>query len=74
MWENTTIASLLAQAGRMQVERRPEFAALPRGWAAVGMLALVTLLLAVVIVLYRHEGRVGRRRGCAGCWRGCAAW
>jgi hypothetical protein len=59
MWENTTIASLLAQAGRMQVERRPEFAALPRGWAAVGMLALVALLLAVVIVLYRHEGRVG---------------
>ncbi|HRX86273.1 MAG TPA: hypothetical protein P5572_14735 [Phycisphaerae bacterium] len=51
--------SLLAQVRRVEVERRLEFAALPSGWAAVGLLALGVLLCACVVYLYRHEGRAG---------------
>lgn len=51
--------NLLAQVRRMEVERRLEFAALPSGWAAVGLLALAVGLCGVVVYLYRHEGRAG---------------
>lgn len=51
--------NLIAQARRVEVERRPEFAAVPEGWAAVGMLLLVAALLAAVVFMYRREGRAG---------------
>ena len=41
------------------IERRLEFANLPEGWAAVGLIALLAGLLFAVVYLYRHEQRAG---------------
>ncbi|MCB9850441.1 MAG: VWA domain-containing protein [Phycisphaerales bacterium] len=51
--------NLLAQADRVEIERRFEWAALPESWSALAMLALVALLLFFVVYMYRHEGRAG---------------
>ncbi len=51
--------TLLAQAGRTEVERRFEFASLPEGWWAVFGLAFVAATLSLVLWAYRHEGRRG---------------
>ncbi|GMU23653.1 MAG: hypothetical protein AMXMBFR13_37310 [Phycisphaerae bacterium] len=47
------------------LEQRIEFARLPHGWAAVGAIVLLILLLNLVVFLYRREQRTGaspRRR------------
>ena len=41
------------------IERRLEFAALPRGWAAVAAIVLLASLLLAAVLLYRREQRVG---------------
>lgn len=51
--------NLIAQAGRTTVERRFEFAALPHGWTAVIMLAIVISLCWAIVWMYRREGRRG---------------
>jgi hypothetical protein len=50
---------LIAQIDRVQIERRLEFAALPEGWAAVGLLALAVAMGWAIFWMYRREGRAG---------------
>jgi hypothetical protein len=57
--ETDALSALLAQVDRLQVERRLEFAALPEGWAAVGLIALAVALGWAIVWMYRREGRAG---------------
>jgi hypothetical protein len=50
---------LASATPRDEEELVREFAAVPYGWAAVGWLALLAVLLAAVVWMYRHEGRIG---------------
>ncbi len=50
---------LIAQVDRVEIERRLEFAALPEGWAAVGLLAVGAALAWAIVWMYRREGRAG---------------
>lgn len=56
----STISSLLAQVPvREEEEFVTELRYLPEGWAALLSLALLAALCAVIVWMYRHEGRVG---------------
>jgi len=51
--------NMLAEAGRISLERRLEMAAMPEGWPALVLAALVAGLCWAIVWMYRREGRAG---------------
>ncbi len=49
----------MGQVDHIEVERRLEFAALPRGWWTVVTMVIAALLVYAIIWFYRREGRIG---------------
>ena len=55
----TSATNMLAEAGRIRLERRLELAAMPEGWPALLLAALVVGLCWTIVWMYRREGRAG---------------